>query len=147
MPVSSRIGRGLLYLWVLPNSLVGLLALLLGRMGGAQATFRMGVLEVHGPGIERILGTLPGRFKVRAITFGHVVLGCDRSSLETTRAHERAHVEQCQRWGPAFIPVYLLASLYAWARGGDAYRDNVFERQARAAERRDRHGSAVLRCS
>jgi hypothetical protein len=26
--------------------------------------------------------------------------------------------------------LYLLASLYAWLRGGDAYRDNPFEREA-----------------
>lgn len=89
---------------------------------------------MHGPGPRRLLAALPVRFRVLAITFGHVVLGCDRDSLERTRAHERAHVEQSQRWGPAFLPAYLLASLFAWARGGDAYRDNAFERQARAAE-------------
>ncbi len=136
MSVGTGFLRALLYLWALPNSLVGLAAMALGRIGGARAALTDGVLEVHGPGVERLLAALPVRFKVRAITLGHVVLGCDRESLEATRVHERAHVEQAQRWGPAFLPAYLLASAYAWARGGDAYLDNVFERQARAAERR-----------
>ena len=42
--------------------------------------------------------------------------------------------EQCQRWGPIFIPAYLLASLAAWLSGGHYYLDNAFERQARAIE-------------
>lgn len=141
MSARNRIGQGLLYLWALPNSLVGLLVLTVGRIGGAQANLNGGVLEVHGPGIQRLLAAIPVRFRVLAITLGHVVLGCDQDSLERTRTHERAHVEQCQRWGPLFIPAYLLASLFAWARGGDAYRDNAFERQARAAERQTSRGS------
>lgn len=135
MSASRAIGITLLYLWVLPTSLVGLLAFLGGRLGGARASFRDGVLEVHGPGIRRLLAALPAAIKVQAITFGHVVLGRDLDCLERTRAHERVHVEQCQRWGPLFIPAYLLAGAVAWLRGGDAYRDNVFEREAYAAER------------
>lgn len=102
---------------------------------------------MHGPGVRRLLSALPVRFRVLAITFGHVVLGCDREVLDRTRAHERAHVEQYQRFGPAFIPAYLLASAYAWLRGGDPYRDNHFERRARAAELERSPSSAVLRSS
>lgn len=134
MSIGSRIARGVLYLWASPTSLVGLLIFLACRLGGARASLRQGVLEAHGPGIRRLFASLPAPIPVQAITFGHVVLGRDRESLERTRVHERAHVEQCQRWGPAFLPAYLLASLWVWARGGDAYWDNPFERQARAAE-------------
>lgn len=126
----------LLYLWVFPTSLVGLLAAAFGRLGGARASVESGVLEVHGPGIRRLLGALPVGFRIQAITLGHVVLGRDPECLDRTRAHERVHVEQCQRWGPLFIPAYLLAGAFAWLRGGDAYRDNSFERQAYAAEAR-----------
>ncbi len=64
------------------------------------------------------------------MTLGHVVLGLNPSTLEATRAHERVHVRQCERWGPFFLPAYGLASLLAAVRGGDAYRDNRFEREA-----------------
>jgi hypothetical protein len=51
--------------------------------------------------------------------------------LAQTRAHERAHVRQYERWGIFFLPAYLLASAGAWLRGAAPYADNVFERQAR----------------
>jgi len=136
MSLIRRVGLALVYLWAFPTSAVGLAIFLLGRLGGATAELRNGVLEAHGPGVRRILGALPVAFKVQAITFGHVVLGRDPGCLDRTRAHERVHVEQSQRWGPLFIPAYLLAGAFAWLRGGDAYRDNPFERQAYAAERR-----------
>jgi hypothetical protein len=65
------------------------------------------------------------------VTLGHVVLGRDRECLDQTRAHERAHVRQCEQWGPLFLPAYLLASIWARVRGGELYYDNWFERQAR----------------
>lgn len=126
------IARALLYLWVFPTSFVGLVLALVGRLGGAEAKLRAGVLEVHGPGIRRLLGALPVSFQVQAIAFGHVVLGRSADCLDRSRAHERVHVEQAQRWGPFFLPAYLVGSVIAWLRGGDAYRDNPFEREAYA---------------
>lgn len=65
-----------------------------------------------------------------AITFGHVVWGCDQSCLDWSRNHERVHVRQYERWGPLFIPLYLaFSAIVAW-RGLDPYRDNPFEREA-----------------
>ena len=64
------------------------------------------------------------------MTLGHVVLGRDLHCLESTRAHERIHVRQVERWGPLFLPAYALASLMAFSRGGHPYHDNVFEREA-----------------
>ena len=70
-----------------------------------------GVLEAHAPilrwGLRTL--TLPSD-GVSAITFGHVVLGIDADALSRTRAHERVHVRPYERWGPTFIPAYLLAS-------------------------------------
>jgi hypothetical protein len=69
-----------------------------------------------------------------AITFGHVVIGRDGDWLAASRQHERAHVRQCELWGPLFIPAYLIAGLWAMVHGRPAYADNYFEREARDAE-------------
>ena len=63
------------------------------------------------------------------MTLGHVVLGRSAAALAETRAHERVHVTQCERWGPFFLPAYAASSLAAWARGGDA----VLGQRVRAA--------------
>jgi hypothetical protein len=68
------------------------------------------------------------------MTFGHIVVGRDRMSLDLTRRHERVHVRQCEIWGPAFIPAYLAAALWARITGTGAYAGNYFERQASGTE-------------
>lgn len=65
-----------------------------------------------------------------AMTLGHVVIGRDAMALEGTRAHERVHVRQYERWGPFFVPAYFLAGAWALLRGGHPYFDNRFEREA-----------------
>jgi hypothetical protein len=61
-----------------------------------------------------------------AITFGHVVLARDEAALTLTRMHERVHVRQYERWGPAFIPAYVLASAWGIITGtGDVSRQLV----------------------
>jgi hypothetical protein len=40
------------------------------------------------------------------------------------------HVRQCERWGPAFIPAYVLAGAWAWVRHRGAYDGNRFEVEA-----------------
>jgi hypothetical protein len=61
---------------------------------------------------------------------GHVVLGRTGHCLDSCRTHELVHVRQYERWGPLFIPAYVACSVFIWFRGGDAYRDNPFEREA-----------------
>ena len=65
-----------------------------------------------------------------AMTLGHVIWGCDELCLARCRDHEQVHVRQYERWGPLFIPAYLIASLVAHRRGLDPYFDNPFEREA-----------------
>jgi hypothetical protein len=48
-------------------------------------------------------------------------------------AHELAHVRQWRANGLRFIPRYLAESRRAARSGGDRYRDNRFEVEARAA--------------
>jgi hypothetical protein len=66
-----------------------------------------------------------------AMTLGHAILGRSSLLLDLVRDHEQVHVRQAERWGPVFIPAYLVASVLAWRRGGHYYRDNWFERDAR----------------
>lgn len=132
MPADSRPIqlRLLLYLWALPTTAVGLLFVPAALIGGGVQVVD-GVLELHGGGVRFFLENftlLPGG--ASAMTLGHVVLGRDRRALQTTRAHERIHVRQAERWGPFFLPAYVVASVVALLRGGDAYRDNAFEREA-----------------
>jgi hypothetical protein len=115
------------YLWASPATLLGLILATLACYRG-RASLVSGVLEVHGPLLRWVLRRLawvPGG--AAAIALGHVVVGCDAKTLEVTRSHERVHVRQCERWGPLFVPVYLLASLWVALRGGNVYRDNPFE--------------------
>jgi hypothetical protein len=94
-----------------------------------------GVIELHG-GLARWLLRHCTLLKggASALTLGHVVLATDAQMHERTRAHERVHVRQCERWGPLFLPAYAAASLAALARGKHFYFDNVFEKQAYGRE-------------
>jgi hypothetical protein len=131
MPVLLR------YLWALPATVPGVLLAVLARASGGEWQRVDGVLEASGGWMARLLRTgFPFSGPVAAITFGHVVLGASAYDLDATRAHERAHVRQFERWGGLMLVLYPLAGLFAGLRGGDPYRDNPFEREARAAERR-----------
>lgn len=121
--------RLLRYLWASPTTVVGLAFALLGTRRGGVAVVD-GVIEAHGPMLRRLLSRLPPHGGIAAITLGHVVLGTDADAIDATRAHERVHVRQYERWGPLFVPAYLLSGLLALLRGGHPYFDNYFERQA-----------------
>ncbi|MDP2262502.1 MAG: signal peptide prediction [Hydrogenophaga sp.] len=122
-------------LWASPNSLVGLFLALGFMLAGARLRRVDGVLEValnqHPPAGGKTRPASRWRLPFTAITFGHVVLGVSPQDLERLRAHEHTHVRQCERWGPLFLPAYLLAGAWQWARGRHAYRDNPFEVEAR----------------
>jgi len=132
MGASMTAWRWPLYLWALPTTTLGLVCLAVGAAHGRIGTQVVdGVLELHGGLIDAFLrnGTLlPGG--ASAMTLGHVVLGRDCEALRRTRAHERVHVRQCERWGPLFVPAYLLSSLLLSLTGRDGYLDNPFEREA-----------------
>lgn len=122
--------RPLAYVWASPTTCVGLTFLPAAALaGGVQVVD--GVLELYGGPVRFFLKRctlLKGG--ASAMTLGHVVLGIDRAALDLTRAHERVHVRQCERWGPLFLPAYGIASLIAWCRGRNPYLDNAFEREA-----------------
>ncbi|MCE9607663.1 MAG: hypothetical protein K8U03_22475 [Planctomycetia bacterium] len=121
----------LLYLWALPTTLLGLLPAPIVLLQGGTVRWVRGVCEIEGGIVTKLLRRgLPWVGSGAAMTLGHVVWGCDAYCLNYSRAHERVHVRQYERWGPFFLPAYLLASLVAYLRGLDPYRDNPFEREA-----------------
>jgi hypothetical protein len=117
------------YLWAAPTTIIGLAAALLAD----HLAVVDGVLEGHGPQIGQAFDIVAPRRSIVAMTLGHVVLARSRAALDATRAHERVHVRQCERWGPFFVPAYIVASVAARLRGGDVYFDNRFEREAWSA--------------
>ena len=110
--------------------MLGLILASLALVGG-RVRVVAGVIEAHGPWLRWVLSTcVPLCGGAAAITFGHVVLGQDERALTITRAHERVHVRQYERWGVFFLPAYLAASICAMISGGHYYFDNAFERDA-----------------
>ncbi len=127
--------RGAGVIWALPNTILGLVLTILALCTGGRAAMVNGVVESHGGALGFLLRRLvPIRGGASAMTLGHVVAGRDPASLERTRAHERVHVRQYERWGPFFLPAYLVATLIATVKGRHYYHDNHFERAARKPE-------------
>lgn len=120
--------RTLAYLWAGPTTLLGLLLGAIAVLTGGRARRHSGVLEVSGGFVAWLLEhAVPLAGGASAMTLGHVVLGRSPEALERTRAHERVHVQQCERWGPLFVPAYLAASCWAVLRGRNAHTGNWFE--------------------
>ena len=118
------------YAWAAPASLIGLVVALLTIACGGRMRLADGVIEAHG---GRLATAVARRCRFCAITFGHVVLATDACAAERCRAHERVHVRQYERWGALFFVAYVASSAWQALAGGDAYRDNRFEREARHA--------------
>jgi hypothetical protein len=133
--------RAARYAWALPTSAPGAVLALAALATGGRVALVDGVLEAHGGLVAIILRYMvPLRGGASAMTLGHVVLGRDAACLERTRVHERAHVRQCETWGPFFIPAYLMTSIVISLMGRHYYRDNRFEREAVDAARTPRSG-------
>ena len=119
------------YVWAGPWTLVGLLLSAFFR----RRYVARSVLVAEGADWPFRLG-----WRYRAITLGHVILCVDELD-PATFDHELVHVRQYERWGPLFVPVYLVSSAWSLMRGRHPYRDNPFEVAARAAPRNRRGGA------
>ncbi len=105
-------------LWASPNTAIGLVLGVFGVPAGTRVV--RGENALHFVGHPLLLF-----FTVRAITFGHCVLfrpgvgpdtvvgRYDGSGTQRIGDHEYAHTLQYERWGPFFLPVYLLLALLA----------------------------------
>ena len=131
----AKLSSVIRYVWAAPTTALGCVVVAVG-IWRAQVRVVDGVLEAQGPALAWMLSRLTVMSGgAEALTLGHVVIARDCSSLESTRAHERVHVRQCETWGPLFVPAYLIASLWAILRGRDLYFDNPFEVAAFRSER------------
>lgn len=120
------------WIWALPWTVVGLLIGGCNWLGGGAFQRQGWVIEIHGPLVRWLFARFPNR--PAAMTLGHTVLGLDARTLARTRRHELVHVRQYERWGPLFIPLYLIYSLWAWCRGLNPYLDNPLEQEAFRAD-------------
>jgi len=119
------------HLWPSPLSLTGVIVAVVCR---APMVRRDHTLEACGGFLAKVLPNIGMGMRPVAITLGHVILAVDQETLDQWRSHERVHVRQAELWGPLFLFAYAIASAVAKAKGGDPYRDNVFEREARGEE-------------
>jgi hypothetical protein len=90
------------------------------------------VIEVGGGRLRHLMQLVPACARFTAITFGHIIIGLDHPLLRHLRAHELIHVQQYERWGVLFFPLYVTSSLVQLVRGRHPYLDNFFEREAYA---------------
>ncbi|HET8746276.1 MAG TPA: signal peptide prediction [Ramlibacter sp.] len=120
------------YAWAVPNTLLGLVLGGVAVLSGATVRRHHGVIEIYGGRTGAAVARLPRALGFSAMTLGHVILAVDRSTLAQLRRHEHVHVRQYERWGPLFLPAYLLSSVLQLLRGRNPYRENHFERQAYA---------------
>ncbi|MCI0633672.1 MAG: hypothetical protein L0206_07135 [Actinobacteria bacterium] len=116
-----RPGELLGFFWTLPNTILGLVlgacTFQLPRSHGGAIVF-----DRRPRGLTRALRSMHRT----AMTVGFVIVASvpvEGRLLE----HERHHVRQYARWGPLFIPVYLLLAI------GFGYRRHPMERSARRA--------------
>jgi hypothetical protein len=117
-------------IWALPWTLFGCLIGVLGLATGGGIRVRGRILEFWGGVLPWLARRAPLAGGIRAITFGHTVLGTDPATLDDVRSHEMVHVRQYERWGPFFIPAYLACSMFLRLRKRHPYLDNPFEREA-----------------
>jgi hypothetical protein len=116
--------------WAAPWTLLGCVLGLLSLAGGGSCQLHGRVLEFEGRFLAWLLSRAPVIGGAAAMTLGHTVIARSQFDLDRTRAHEFVHVQQYERWGPLFIPAYLLSSLWLWSRGKHPYWDNPFEKEA-----------------
>jgi hypothetical protein len=126
------------YLWASPYTALGLLLGVVVLLFGGRWRSHHGTVEIFGGHLGMAVARLPRLLAFSAMTLGHVILAVDRSALMQLRQHERVHVRQYERWGPFFVPAYLLSSLLQLLLGRNPYRENHFERQAYALAPRRR---------
>lgn len=134
MTVARIASRVAAYTWASPNTALGALFGLLFLCAGGRVRFHAGTAEFSGGRIAGLIGRLPVQCRFCAMTLGHVILGTAEAELAAAREHERVHVQQYERWGPFFLPAYLLSSAWQLLCGRCAYWDNVFERAAYAVD-------------
>lgn len=123
----SKLIRSLSLAWAGPNTVLGLCFGVLALLTGGGLQCHRGCVEFHGGFVLWALRRMIGGRGAAAMTLGHCILGQSPQALRIARDHEHVHVQQYERWGPFFLPMYLAWSALRWLQGRDAYLDNPFE--------------------
>jgi hypothetical protein len=128
----KRLAVAVGHVWAAPITLFGVGQALVGarfHSFGEWAVLQF-VARERGP-----IAAFMRRFHVAAYTLGGTITYArtDGPHDPGLVAHERWHVVQTMVLGPLMPVAYYASSVIEWARGNQAYRDNWFERQARAA--------------
>ncbi len=121
-------------IWPLPITVFGLMLAGIVQITGGACKRYGNALEASNGAASRLLWLMNPWADIEAITLGHVILARDPATAKRLRIHEHTHVRQYERWGVIFPFAYLASSALAVMKGGDAYRDNVFEREAFEAQ-------------
>ena len=129
-----RLLKYLRYIWPLPITLFGLILAGIVKASGGHCARHGNALEASSGAASRLLWLMNPCGNIEAITLGHVILARSTDTAARLRTHEHTHVRQYERWGVIFPFAYLASSAIAVIKGGDAYRDNVFEREAFAVQ-------------
>lgn len=127
-------------LWASPYTALGLTLGSAVLLAGGSARWASGALEVTYRESDASCGKLARTMRFRGIVFGHVILAVTSEELQNIGPHERVHVEQYERWGPAFIFAYGASSAWQLFRARNPYWCNYFERQARELSKRRPEG-------
>lgn len=124
-------------LWALPLTLPGLLLAIPVLLARGHLRLIMAPTPaaiVSGPFADFLLARHPFG-AMCAMAIGHLIIAEQQGLTRQILTHELTHVRQAALWGVVFPFAYLAASLWARLRGRDAYWHNVFEIEARKAER------------
>jgi hypothetical protein len=122
--------RLLKLLWVAPITLIACVPLAFIKAFGGSVNKHGIAWEATGGLAPRLLWLMNPWAHIEAITLGHIIIAQDMETASRMRTHEQVHVRQYERWGALFPFAYVVASGIALLKGGDAYRDNMFEREA-----------------
>ena len=117
-------------LWAAPWSFWGAGVGVTGLLTGGGVRRRGRIVEFWGGLLPLFLRYFPFIAGSPVATFGHVVVGRSQRHLDACRPHQMIHVRQYERWGPLFVPTYLLLWFALWCIGKRPYYDNPFEREA-----------------
>jgi len=130
-------------LWASPVTIMAFIIGVIGMPFGTRMQRVRYTIEFHGGLVEWLLKKTP--VKAAAMTLGHVIYGRTPFDLDRTRDHEWVHVHQYERWGPFFIPAYVICSAWLTIKKRNAYFENPFELEAFASDRRRAEEAKRLR--
>ena len=126
---SGQFQKIIRYLWAMPTSAVAFPLVTANALCGGQTIVWHGILEIQGPLVRKVLHHKA--FQAAALTLGHVILCADNEARCRFRAHELVHVQQAERWGPLFLPLYLALAAWTWRKTGHGYWHHPWEVEAR----------------